>query len=97
MNDFHRLSALALDQLLAFFETAYPEADAELGEDVLIVILPNGKQYLINKHGVTHQIWVASPFTGAHHFAYTSGQWLCTRTNRELHSLIQEERTSYVS
>jgi len=97
MKNFHHLSSLALDQLFDFFETDWPAADAELGEDVLTVTLPTGKHYFINKHGVTHQIWVASPFTGAHHFAYTSGQWLCTRTQRELYGVIKGERDAHVS
>ena len=97
MTDFQKTSSLALTQLADFFESSWPIADIDLLEDALIVILPGNNQYLINKHGVTKQIWVSSPFTGAHHFSYQEGKWLCTRTGELLGDLLRAEQETYAA
>jgi frataxin len=50
-----------------------------------------GQPYLLNYHGVTHQIWLASPTTGAHHFRLEDGRWVSTRGTEELISLLESE------
>jgi frataxin len=97
MDNFHQTSKDALEESAAFFENAWPHADVDLLEDVLTVTLPSGKQYLLNKHGVTRQIWLSSPFTGAHHFCQKEGHWKCTRTNIDLQELLSQERDVYAT
>lgn len=97
MTDFHHAAARILEDMADFFETSWPDADVDLLEDALTVSLPGGKQYLLNKHGVTQQIWLSSPFTGAHHFALEEDQWYCTRTKTRLEDLIQKEYNTYAS
>ncbi len=97
MDDFYKASSQILEELSDFFETSWPQADVDLLDDTLSVTLPQGRQYLINKHGVTRQIWVSSPFTGAHHFQLKNGQWRCTRTNILLEDLLIEERTIHAA
>ncbi len=97
MNDFHILSTQTLEEVTDFFDSSWREAEVDLLEGSLTVTLPQGRQYVINKHGVTHQIWVSSPFTGAHHFHYKNGSWYCTRTNIRLEDLLLNERNIYAS
>lgn len=44
-----------------------------------LMIKTNRGIYQINYHGVTKQIWVSSPLSGAHHFQYKEPMWLSTR------------------
>lgn len=97
MDDFHKAASAILEEMADFFETSWPDADVDLLEDTLTVSLPHERQYLLNKHGVTCQIWVSSPYTGAHHFHLSKGQWHCTRTNIRLEDLLLNERNTYVS
>jgi frataxin len=97
MDDFYTASTQALEEINDFFESSWPQADAELLNDSLTIILPGGRQYVINKHGVTHQIWIASPFTGAHHFQKKEGKWRCTRTNTLLEDFLTSERNTHAS
>lgn len=97
MDNFYTLSTLILEELADFFETLWPSTDVDLLEDVLTVTLADQQQYVIHKHGITHQIWVSSPFTGAHHFYYKGGKWLCTRTGSRLQDLLMTERNTYAT
>ena len=47
--------------------------------------------YLLNYHGVTQQIWLASPVTGAHHFRLQDGRWTSTRGTDDLMTLLETE------
>ncbi len=97
MNDFHTAASLALNAIADFFDSAWPEADVDLLEDSVTITLPQGQQYVINKHGVTQQIWVSSPFSGAHHFAYLDGAWACTRTHVHLEDFLLTERNTHAA
>ena len=97
MNDFYTASTHMLEKISDFFESSWPQADVDLLEDTLTVTLPDQSQYVINKHSMTKQIWVASPFTGAHHFYLKEGRWRCTRTGACLEDLILNERTAYAT
>lgn len=97
MNDFYTVSTLILEELSEFFETSWPQADVDLLEGTLTVTLPQKQQYVIHKHGVTRQIWVASPFSGAHHFHLKEGEWRCTRTEIRLQELLVAERNAHAT
>lgn len=97
MDDFYTTSTQALEEINDFFESSWPHADVELLDDSLTIVLPAGRQYVINKHGVTRQIWIASPFTGAHHFQRVEKKWRCTRTNTFLEDFLADERNTYAS
>ncbi|MBY0292374.1 MAG: iron donor protein CyaY [Alphaproteobacteria bacterium] len=97
MNNFHAVSTHTFEELADFFETSWPEADVDLLDETLTVSLQNDLHYLINKHEVTQQLWLASPFTGAHHFYLKNGQWWCTRTNLNLEELLRQERDTYAT
>ncbi len=57
------------------------------------LVLNNVKgTYQINYHGVTQQIWVSTPVTGAHHFEYRDADWVSTRDkDKKLWTLIKDE------
>lgn len=97
MDDFDSAASIILEEMADFFEASWPQADVDLLEEALTVTLPSGQQYLLNKHGVTRQIWVSSPFTGAHHFYLLNGHWHCTRTNIRLEALLSHEKNTHVS
>jgi frataxin len=97
MDDFHTTSTAILEEVADFFEASWPFADVDLIADTLTVTLPHSRQYVIHKHGITRQIWVASPFTGAHHFHFQDGQWVCTRTGVRFLDLLITERDHHAS
>lgn len=97
MDNFHAASDLLLNKVADFFESSWPGADVDLLEDAITITLPAGQQYVINKHGVTQQIWLSSPFSGAHHFAYQEGLWTCTRTHVLLEDFLLNERNTYAA
>lgn len=97
MDDFEKSSNLVLDEVSDFFETSWPDADVDSFKDAVVVDLPHKLQYVINKHGVSQQIWVSSPFTGAHHFYLKEGVWRCTRKGETLQDLLELERKTYAS
>jgi frataxin len=97
MDDFYTVSTIILEEVAEFFESSWPLADVDLLDGTLTVTLPHNRQYVIHKHGVTRQIWVASPFTGAHHFHLKEGQWRCTRTSKGLQDLLLAERDAYAT
>jgi iron donor protein CyaY len=51
----------------------------------------DGRPYLLNYHGVTQQIWLASPLTGAHHFRLQNSHWISTRGTDDLMTLLETE------
>ena len=97
MDDFDSKANQKLEQLSHFFEDFWPHADVDLFEDSLVINLPGGLQYLINKHGVTCQIWLSSPFTGAHHFKRKNDIWVHTRSDEQLEHFLQHEKTDHAS
>lgn len=97
MDDFYSVYTLILEEVAEFFESSWPQADVDLLDGTLTVILPTQQQYVIHKHGVTCQIWVASPFSGAHHFHLKEGQWRCTRTGTCLQEFLVFERDTYAA
>ena len=97
MDNFYSLSTLILEEAAEFFESSWPQADVDLLGETLTVIVPPHHQYVINKHNVTQQIWVASPFTGAHHFQYKDGEWTCTRKGIRFQDFLLLERETYAA
>lgn len=97
MDNFDRAANRKLEELSHFFEEFWPKADVDLFEDSLMVNLPEKRQYLINKHGVTRQLWISSPFTGAHHFKFKNNFWVSTRTDEPIEAFLQHEKNTHAS
>jgi frataxin len=69
------------------------EMDADLQDGILNIELEDGRVFIINKHVPNRQIWLASPFSGASHYALDSGsgRWISTRSDDDLLKLLGSE------
>jgi frataxin len=69
--------------------------DVELdGDDhYLELSLPSGQIFLLNFHEPTQQIWLSSPVSGAHHYAFVNEAWRSTRASETLLSRLSTELT----
>lgn len=89
---FETVADAALADLQAKIEAALDDADpeVELRNGILTVILDDGRQFVINKHAPTRQIWVSSPIGGAAHYAWDAAAnvWRSTRSNAVLHEAL---------
>ena len=92
MNDYHSLA----DQTLAAYEDALIEADVkgevdvELQDGILTITMEDGRQFVLNKHAPTQQLWLSSPISGASHHRYDEPgrKWVSTREGDPLHMLM---------
>jgi frataxin len=81
------------DRLLEHLEEAIgADVDAELQGGVLTVQAGAGT-WIVNKHAPTRQIWLSSPKSGAHHYAFeaASGLWQDTRGGPDLLATLAAE------
>lgn len=64
------------DALDAAFDAAALE-DLELQNGILTIITAMGRTYVLSKHGVTRQLWLAERSLGGLHFVFeeASKQW----------------------
>jgi len=93
--DERAFEALASDTLVRLAERleagAEADLDVELQAGILTLELPDGRQYVINKHAPNRQIWLSSPVSGAKHFGWTGEIWRSTRGPERLESFLAEE------
>lgn len=78
--DFERQAGQTLDRLFEQIEAQlgdWLEVDLEGG--ILTLELPEGGNYVINKHAPNREIWLSSPSSGAWHFSAAAGPWRSTR------------------
>ncbi|WP_417831394.1 iron donor protein CyaY [Terasakiella sp.] len=66
-------------------------ADVDLQDGILNIELDAGGVYIINKHGPNREIWMASPKSGATHYAYDGTDWIGTRDQANLLERLGEE------
>lgn len=72
-------------ELLEFAENLEENHDleAELDSGVLSIMMPDEREYVINKHTPSRQIWVSSPYSGASYFEFVENQWVAKRACKE--------------
>jgi len=98
-TQFHTRVDALLDGLYSAIEEANDAQDclddALLHDGVLTLILNTGKQYVINKHTPSRQIWLSSPVSGAGYFSYdsTTERWK-DKQGQELGTLLEKELRS---
>jgi frataxin len=82
-----------LRDLALHFENLLPDAEVDFEGGVLTVELENGRQYVLNKHAPTRQIWLSSPLSGASHYGFdeASASWKNTRGGDDLIALLDKE------
>ncbi len=101
-TEYHIAASPPLQELLEFAEELESkfEIEAELGEGILSVMMPDGREYVINKHMPSRQIWVSSPYSGAGYFEFDGAKWVPKRAEtangRDLQSFIKAEIQSHL-
>lgn len=94
---FHENADKALNQLLEFAEGLENNHEIEVNLDsgVLSLVMPDDREYIINKHTPSRQIWVSSPYTGAGYFEFNQNNWVPKRAEaaqgKSLFQFISEE------
>ena len=91
---YHQIAENVLNQIFDWIDqnNAF---DADINGLELIAKTHRGT-YQINYHGVTKQIWVSSPLSGAHHFEYIAPNWLSTRDqSQELWAFLKAEFAAF--
>lgn len=81
-QEFEALAAETLETLFDALEDAIGDAvDVDLEGSILTIELEDGRQYIINKHAPSREIWVSSPVSGAAHYRFEreAGAWVSTR------------------
>lgn len=70
--------------------------EVDLMDNVLNIELPDGGEYVINKHDASGQIWLSSPMSGASHFSYDEDdeRWTDSSGN-DLYEILQNELERY--
>ncbi len=71
-KDFEQLAEKTLDKLTDKLDSFDESGDLELEyqNGILNITLNSGKQFIINKHAPSQQIWLSSPVSGGLHFFY---------------------------
>ena len=92
-SQFHREADSTLTRLAEALEAADGDAlDVEYQGGILTIDLADGRQYVLNKHGPSRQLWLASPFSGASHYQFAAGaRWVGTRGHGDLAHLLARE------
>ncbi len=96
-TEYHLAADKILHEILEFLEELEQSYDIspELESGVLSLEMPDGRQYVINKHAPSGQIWVSSPYSGASYFEPVNGSWLPKRAEaangRDLFQFIGDE------
>lgn len=92
-NDFHRHADAMLAHMQEVIEQADEDAvlDVELQQGTLTVTLPDGRQYLINKHAASRQLWLASPLSGGLHFSFIAARDWQLADGRRITAVVEEE------
>jgi len=90
-----RFHEIADDLLEGLFDRLDEEigdaADVDLQDGILNIELDAGGTYIINKHAPNCEIWMASPKSGATHYALQGDQWIGTRDQANLLERLGEE------
>jgi len=94
--EFERQAGKVLDRLMSQIEDQADELEVDLESGILTIGLPDGGQYLLNKHGPNREIWLSSPKSGAWHFRHDpEAGWISTRVvdaaRPQLHRLLADE------
>lgn len=96
-SQFNLISDEYLENLFDRLEEMIGEvADVDLQDGILNIEFDAGGIYIINKHRPNKQIWLASPRSGASHYAYdeTTKKWIGTRDQADFALRLSEELKS---
>ncbi|MCL2346576.1 MAG: iron donor protein CyaY [Desulfobulbus sp.] len=89
-NEFSRQAAATMTRIEAALEASGAAVDFELAAGgVLEIEFADGGKIIVNRHGVTREIWVAAR-AGGFHFRWDGDAWRDTRDGRELLARLSE-------
>jgi frataxin len=91
---FAALSELTLNLLAESLETQDEDGalEVELLSGTLTIAFPSGQQFVVNRHGPSHQMWLSSPLSGGLHFDYDEeAQAWVLKDGRRLDTLLKAE------
>ena len=93
-KEFHLLADATLASVVDATEQADEEGKLEVDYEagVVTIEIPGGKQFIINKHLPTMQLWLSSPVSGGLHFSADQErkEWILS-DGRTLRKIITEE------
>ena len=91
---FATLADATMDRLMSGIEAGSgDDVEVELDGGIMTLELGDGRKYVLNKHAPMRQLWLASPKSGAWHFAYDEGAriWRSTRGSDTLDEVLARE------
>lgn len=98
-NDEKDFQARADQTLSGFMEALEDQAaddmEIDLENAILTLELPDGGQYVLNKHAPNREIWLSSPISGAWHFGWDAQaqDWRATKEGHSLADFLAKELT----
>lgn len=72
-------------------DTDFVLEDIEYQDGVLTITLEDERQFVINRHTPSQQIWLSSPISGAGHFSQKENDAWVDSKGRALYPLLEEE------
>ena len=89
-SQFLKIAESFLQELADEIENANDEIEVDYLQGILTITLADKKQYVLNKHEPTKQIWLSSPFSGAHRFELKENKWI-NKDNISIFELLTKE------
>lgn len=82
---------VALDKIIEEIEKQdlLGDIDLDINDGILTLTTSEGI-FVINRQLAAQEIWLSSPLSGPHHFAWRAGKWL-SRNGDELFNLLAGE------
>ncbi|WP_394245389.1 iron donor protein CyaY [Vibrio astriarenae] len=92
MNDteFHQLVDSQMETIEEMIDESGADVDYETSGNVMTLEFEDRSQIIINRQEPMHEIWLASK-SGGFHFQWKDGQWVCSKTDKELIDMVKEE------
>lgn len=78
-----------MDRIEDALEATDLDVDVDRSGNVMTIAFDNGEEVVINRHGPTQQMWLASRHGGLH-FALEDGKWRCTRTGADFWDALND-------
>lgn len=82
---FATIADRTLADVAATVEAALDDAEIDLENGILTITVGDDVRFVLNKHGPNREVWLASPRSGAWHFAWDAGHgaWVDRRGGGE--------------
>lgn len=95
-TDFRSRVEACLAYWLDVFEESEGFDELELVDGVLQAETEDGRTFILNRHNPLRQVWLSSPVSGAHHYAFDEGRdgWFSTRGGEALRDRLVTDLTT---